>query len=43
MSSRRTRKYYKPHSKETRAKIAAGQSAYQARVREALAKVEQQS
>jgi len=43
MSRNKRRKFYKPHTKETRVKIAAGQAAYQARVRAALAKSEAQS
>jgi hypothetical protein len=36
---RKARKYYKPHSTESKARIAAGLARYQQRVREALARV----
>jgi hypothetical protein len=35
--ARKTRKYYKQHSPEAKAKIAAGQARHQQKVREALA------
>lgn len=35
--TRKTRKYYKPHTAEAKARISASMSAYQQRVREALA------
>jgi hypothetical protein len=38
--AKKIRKYYKPHTKEARAKISASMAAYQLRVREALAKVQ---
>ena len=35
--ARKARKYYKPHTPEANARISASMSAYQQRVREALA------
>jgi hypothetical protein len=35
--ARKARKYYKPHTREAKKRIAEGQSRYQQRVREALA------
>ena len=40
---RKTRKYYQPKNAECRARISASMRAYQQRVREALARVQEQA